>query len=177
MKDEDRYALEVLNNVLNGQGGRLFLDLRDKKSLAYSVASLFRPALDRGLFGFYIASDPSKSDEAYAGLIAEIKRRSPSRGTLAQSVNVAQRAELYQRAGAHAVSVLTDSRFFHGSTDDLKLARSRLSVPVLRKDFIVSEYQVYESRAIGADAILLIVAYAGNVNAILWLQAMHLNSF
>ncbi len=91
-------------------------------------------------------------------LIAEIKRRSPSRGTLAQSVNVAQRAELYQRAGAHAVSVLTDSRFFHGSTDDLKLARSRVSVPVLRKDFIVSEYQVYESRAIGADAILLIVA-------------------
>jgi len=73
MKDEDRYALEVLNNVLNGQGGRLFLDLRDKKSLAYSVASLFRPALDRGLFGFYIASDPSKSDEAYTGLIAEIK--------------------------------------------------------------------------------------------------------
>lgn len=73
MKDEDRYALEVLNNVLNGQGGRLFLDLRDSKSLAYSVASFFRPGLDPGMFGFYIATEPSKADEAYAGLIEEIK--------------------------------------------------------------------------------------------------------
>lgn len=78
MKDEDRYALEVLNNVLNGQGGRLFLDLRDKKSLAYAVASFFRPGLDPGMFGFYIATEPAKLDEAYSGLLEEIKRAAKS---------------------------------------------------------------------------------------------------
>ncbi|MBD3401907.1 indole-3-glycerol phosphate synthase TrpC [candidate division GN15 bacterium] len=91
-------------------------------------------------------------------LIAEIKRRSPSRGALADVIDPAHRARLYQQAGAAAVSVLTDQRFFNGSIIDLQLARAAVSLPVLRKDFILTEYQVFESRAIGADAILLIVA-------------------
>lgn len=98
------------------------------------------------------------TQHAGVSIIAEIKRRSPSKGVLATSVDIPQRAQSYQQSGADALSVLTDSRFFHGSVDDLKLARSHVSLPVLRKDFVVSEYQVYESRAIGADAILLIAA-------------------
>ncbi len=74
LQDEDRYPLEVLNNILAGQGGRLFRELRDKESLAYMVTSFFRPALDRGVFGFYMACDESKTSQALDGLFREIKR-------------------------------------------------------------------------------------------------------
>jgi zinc protease len=73
-KQADRYALEVLNNLLSGQGGRLFRELRDKESLAYVVTSFFRPGVDPGLFGFYIACDPAKADQALKGLLREISR-------------------------------------------------------------------------------------------------------
>ncbi|MFC1834680.1 M16 family metallopeptidase [Thermodesulfobacteriota bacterium] len=73
LKDEDRYALSVLNNVLSGMGGRLFVQLRDKQSLAYAVGSTFQPGVDTGSFAFYIACDPSKVDEAVAGMLKEIK--------------------------------------------------------------------------------------------------------
>lgn len=104
----------------------------------------------------------SLTDNPGVSIIAEIKRHSPSRGLLAKSVDVARRAQLYERAGASAISVLTDSRFFHGSIDDLKTARAQSSLPILRKDFIVSEYQILEARAAGADAVLLIVAALSN---------------
>ncbi|MBF0253716.1 MAG: indole-3-glycerol phosphate synthase TrpC [Candidatus Omnitrophica bacterium] len=91
-------------------------------------------------------------------LIAEIKRRSPSRGDLNSGLDVARWAELYERSGAAAISVLTDGKYFGGSLDDLKTARGQTILPVLRKDFIIDEYQVYESVLWGADAILLIVA-------------------
>ncbi|MGC8657808.1 MAG: M16 family metallopeptidase [Desulfomonilaceae bacterium] len=74
LADEDRYPLEVLNNILSGQGGRLFLQLRDKESLAYSVASFVRCNLDPGIFGFYIACDESKADKALSGLLSEIEK-------------------------------------------------------------------------------------------------------
>jgi zinc protease len=73
LKQKDRYALDVLNNLLAGQGGRLFRVLRDKESLAYVVTSFFRPGMDRGLFGFYIACDPAKADEALNGLLKQIR--------------------------------------------------------------------------------------------------------
>jgi indole-3-glycerol phosphate synthase len=95
---------------------------------------------------------------AGAALIAEIKRRSPSRGTLARNLDPARTARLYEESGASAVSVLTDSTFFSGSNEDLKAAKSSTGLPVLRKDFILTEFQVRESRVIGADAILLIAA-------------------
>ncbi|HOV85771.1 MAG TPA: indole-3-glycerol phosphate synthase TrpC [Syntrophobacteraceae bacterium] len=90
-------------------------------------------------------------------IIAEIKRGSPSRGILRGDLDPARQAKLYQKGGAAAVSVLTDASFFHGSSRDLKEARSAVNLPILRKDFILSTYQVYESAAMGADAVLLIV--------------------
>jgi indole-3-glycerol phosphate synthase len=91
-------------------------------------------------------------------LIAEIKRRSPSKGSLSSQLEPAATARLYESAGASAVSVLTDSHYFDGSESDLIAARECTALPVLRKDFIVDEYQVLQSRLMGADAILLIVA-------------------
>jgi indole-3-glycerol phosphate synthase len=91
-------------------------------------------------------------------VIAEVKRRSPSRGDLAPRLDVVARVEGYVRGGAAAVSVLTEPHHFSGSNDDLVAVRRAVPVPVLRKDFTVAPVQVWEARAIGADAVLLIVA-------------------
>lgn len=91
-------------------------------------------------------------------IIAEVKRASPSRGDLAAIPDPALQAELYQRGGASAISVLTEGRRFKGSLADLEAVKARVDVPVLRKDFIATPYQVLEARAAGADLVLLIVA-------------------
>jgi len=91
-------------------------------------------------------------------VIAEVKRSSPSKGNLAPISDPAALAEKYQEAGAAAVSVLTEQRRFGGSLADLDAVRSRIEIPVLRKDFMVDEYQFLEARAHGADIVLLIVA-------------------
>jgi len=91
-------------------------------------------------------------------VIAECKRRSPSRGVLRASYDAAGIAVGYEAGGAAAVSVLTEPAFFDGSLDDLRAVRACVRLPLLRKDFIVDRYQLFESRAAGADAVLLIVA-------------------
>jgi indole-3-glycerol phosphate synthase len=91
-------------------------------------------------------------------IIAEFKRRSPSKGVIRENASASEIATSYQSGGAAAVSVLTEENYFNGSLDDLRSVREVVSIPVLRKDFIFDEYQVYETAAAGADALLLIVA-------------------
>jgi indole-3-glycerol phosphate synthase len=98
------------------------------------------------------------SDATKVNIIAEFKRRSPSKGQIQGNADPRVIATSYEAAGAVAVSVLTETDNFDGSLDDLRAVRQAISLPILRKDFIVEEYQVYESAAAGADALLLIVA-------------------
>jgi indole-3-glycerol phosphate synthase len=102
-----------------------------------------------------------RSSRTSPAVIAEVKRASPSKGVLRAQVDVASFAKTYADAGAAALSILTDHAFFGGDTFDLATARAAVPIPVLRKDFVIDEYQVFESRVIGADAILLIVAALG----------------
>ena len=112
-----------------------------------------------------LAAAAPKALDAYAALrrpgvavIAEVKRSSPSKGQLAEIPDPAELASEYAAGGARCVSVLTEGRWFGGSLDDLAAVRAAVDVPVLRKDFVVSSYQVHEARAHGADLVLLIVA-------------------
>ncbi len=93
-----------------------------------------------------------------AGIIAEHKRRSPSKSVINQDLSIQDVAVGYQKAGASGMSVLTDGKYFGGSLDDLLLARAATRMPLLRKEFIIDEYQIIEARAYGADLILLIAA-------------------
>src|SRR6185369_11054750 len=91
-------------------------------------------------------------------VIAEFKRRSPSKGIIRPDADLVQIVQGYEAGGATAISVLTEEDYFSGSLDDLRIVKATVTLPVLRKDFVFDEYQVYESAAAGADAILLIVA-------------------
>jgi len=101
--------------------------------------------------------------EDKSGIIAEIKRKSPSKGMINPYVSVERTSIGYMQAGASALSVLTDKDFFGGSNQDLSIARKFNFCPILRKDFIIDEYQIIEAKSIGADAILLIAAVLDEV--------------
>ncbi|AMP90459.1 indole-3-glycerol phosphate synthase TrpC [Legionella pneumophila] len=100
---------------------------------------------------------------ASPAIIAEIKKASPSKGLIRKDFNVAEIAKTYTQHGARCLSVLTDIEFFQGHPDYLALAKSKSTLPVLRKDFIIDSYQIYESLVLGADCILLIVALLDDV--------------
>jgi indole-3-glycerol phosphate synthase len=125
-----------------------------KKSLAAMRADAESRVLTRDFEGAMRA----KVAAGQAAVIAEIKKASPSKGVLRADFIPADIAQSYAEHGAACLSVLTDKQFFQGSVDYLKQARASCDLPVLRKDFMVDAYQVYEARAMGADAILLIAA-------------------
>ncbi len=121
----------------------------------------------------FVHAIENKIRQGQAAVIAEVKKASPSKGLLRENFHPAEIANSYENGGAACLSVLTDADFFQGSEEYLKQAREACNIPVLRKDFIIDPYQVYEARAIGADCILLIVAALGDVLLVELSQLAH----
>jgi len=148
---------DILNKILAVKADEVAAakKYRDLHSLRREVEG--DAELRAGLRGFE-ASLRRSIGAGRAGVIAEVKKASPSKGVLRADFRPAEIAESYAKGGASCLSVLTDVQFFQGSREYLQQARAACQLPVIRKDFIVDLYQVYEARAMGADAILLIVA-------------------
>jgi indole-3-glycerol phosphate synthase len=122
------------------------------------LASLRREAEGRRDLRDFVGALRSRIAAGHAAVIAEIKKASPSRGVLRETYVPAEIAASYQDHGAACLSVLTDEHYFQGALSHLEQARGACALPVLRKDFVIDEYQVFESRATGADCVLLIAA-------------------
>lgn len=148
---------DILNKILAVKADEVAAarKFRDFAGLRRDVES--DAELRAGIRGFE-ASLRRNIDAGRAGVIAEVKKASPSKGVLRADFRPAEIAASYAEGGASCLSVLTDVQFFQGSPEYLKQARAACDLPVIRKDFMVDLYQVYEARAMGADAILLIVA-------------------
>ena len=144
---------DILNKIVAVKREEIAEGLK-KKSLAAMRADAESRVLTRDFEGALRA----KIAAGQAAVIAEVKKASPSKGVLRPDFIPADIAQSYAEHGAACLSVLTDKQFFQGSNDYLKQARASCDLPVLRKDFMVDAYQVYEARAIGADCILLIAA-------------------
>ena len=129
-----------------------------KKELEKANKDVPLSALKKEAESGYIKSSFKKniSRKGHINLIAEIKRSSPSKGVIRRDFDPVRIGLAYNAAGAGAISVLTDERFFDGKLEYIKMVKERVTIPVLRKDFIIDEYQVYQSAVAGADAILLI---------------------
>ena len=131
-------------------------------SRAVPLAALRERAAAQGAPRGFLDALQARIGRKQAAIVAEIKKASPSRGVIREDFDPAAIAESYARAGATCLSVLTDTEFFQGAKDYLTVARERTALPALRKDFMIDPYQIWESRAIGADCILLIVAALGD---------------
>ena len=129
-----------------------------------SFISIFPPEFDISKIDVSAPKKPfyetllSRQGNKKNSIIAEIKKRSPSKGMLDSNLNVSEKAVQYEAGGASCLSVLTEKDYFHGSIDDLLIAKKSVNLPILRKDFIIDELQVYQSKMIGADCILLIAS-------------------
>ena len=129
-----------------------------KKEVAEKKASISIDALMKNVSGnSYSLKDALKNSDS-AGIIAEFKRKSPSKGWIHENINVTEVVPAYEANGAAAASILTDKNFFGGSWEDVKSVRHQTKIPLLRKDFMIDEYQLYEAKSFGADVILLIAA-------------------
>jgi indole-3-glycerol phosphate synthase len=148
---------DILNQIIATKQQEVAV-ARQRKPLAVMRADAESRVLTRDFEGAL----RSKIAAGQAAVIAEIKKASPSKGVLRQEFIPADIAQSYAAHGAACLSVLTDKQFFQGSVDFLKQARASCDLPVLRKDFLIDVYQVYEARAMGADAILLIAACLDN---------------
>jgi indole-3-glycerol phosphate synthase len=144
---------DILNQIVAAKRVEVASALERK-----SLAAVRADAESRVLTRDFEAALRTKVASGQSAVIAEIKKASPSKGILREDFVPADIAQTYAEHGAACLSVLTDSQFFQGSVDFLKQARASCQLPVLRKDFLIDPYQVYESRAMGADAILLIAA-------------------
>jgi indole-3-glycerol phosphate synthase len=148
-----KMGLDFLASVVESKRARL-----EKSKSRVSFYNLRASAYEARTRATRRAFSKALSNDKQVNVIAEIKRASPSKGDLGLNANVDEVARAYSRGGAAAVSVVTEEDYFHGSLEDLRTVRRSISLPVLRKDFIFDEYQVYESAAAGADALLLIAA-------------------
>ena len=143
---------------------------------AESLSALSQRASQASLPRGFVSSLKSRIDQGESAVIAEIKKASPSKGVIRENFDPAEIARSYARGGAACLSVLTDIDFFQGDAQYLIEARAVCELPVIRKDFIIDQYQVYEARAMGADCILLIVAALGDAMLIeLYGLARHLD--
>ena len=148
---------DILNKILDVKADEISAAKKhqDLASLRRDVESNTEA---RGQIRGFETSLRGKIAAGKAGVIAEVKKASPSKGVLREDFHPAEIATSYAKHGAACLSVLTDERFFQGAPDYLKQARAACSIPALRKDFMIDPYQVYQARAWGADCILLIVA-------------------
>ncbi len=144
---------DILNRIL----ARKAEEVAERRTRLPEAELVARIAELPGTRGFAAAIE-AKIDAGLPAVIAEVKKASPSKGLIRTHFDPAAIARSYEAAGAACLSVLTDSDFFQGSEAFLQQAREACSLPVLRKDFIIDAYQVYEARAIGADCVLLIVS-------------------
>ncbi|SHF52914.1 indole-3-glycerol phosphate synthase TrpC [Chryseobacterium sp. OV279] len=131
---------------------------RKKEEIAASKASISIDQLKNSEFFGRKTFSLKESVKNKSGIIAEFKRQSPSKGIINDRIQPLEVASSYQSFGASGISILTDKDFFGGSFDDILNVRNHINIPILRKDFMVDEYQFYEAKSIGADAVLLIAA-------------------
>ena len=152
---------DILQNICNVKRG----EVRDRKNII-SMSEMISRAKDGLAVRDFTAALKARQREGKYGLIAEIKKASPSKGVIRSNFNPTAIAKAYEAGGAACLSVLTDKPFFQGADEFLIDARNATQLPVLRKDFMLDPFQIYESRSLGADCVLLIMAALSDNEAI-----------